>query len=377
MSADVRKDAIIRRLSEIDWDFTTEKSESDFSGLHWHPCRFPSQVPAVAISRLSRPGDTVLDPFMGSATTLVEAKRLGRNSVGIDINPVSCLMASAKLVEEPGDELAVLIDRFKLRLSQGWEHARLSDVPEAVQGTKWFADQTLTELRKIWGMIEQEPEPIYTIVKATFSSILLPSCRETRHWGYVCDNSQPKTDRVGEAKKLFLIALERFKRAHLARTDNRGSSAHSKVICQDSRLALKSLKDGEIDCFVTSPPYLGVADYVKAQRLSMEWFGFEIEPLRKEEIGARSKRYRKDNHAKFIADIGEVFDQTARVLKSGGYGVIVFGSSPSRKDTVEPFIERVLNSGFSLDVRKSRNISSNRRQMPSLMDETVFILRKE
>lgn len=109
----------------------------------------------------------------------------------------------------------------------------------------------------------------------------------------------------------------------------------------------------------------------------MEWFGFEIEPLRKEEIGARSKRYRKDNHAQFIADIGEVFDQTARVLKSGGYGVIVFGSSPSRKDTVEPFIERVLRSGFSLDVRTSRNISSNRRQMPSLMDEAVFILRKE
>ena len=66
----------------------------------------------------------------------------------------------------------------------------------------------------------------------------------------------------------------------------------------------------------------------------MEWFGIEIEPLRKEEIGARSKRHRKNNHAQFISEVGEVFDQTARVLKPRRYGVIVFGSSPSRPDTL-------------------------------------------
>lgn len=377
MTTDVIKDAERRRLSEIDWDFTTEKSESQFSGLHWHPCRFPSQVPAVAISKLSKPGETILDPFMGSATTLVEARRLKRNSVGIDINPISCLMASAKLTEDPRELIVALLDRFKLRFSQGWDIAPLAEIPSSVQSTKWFADQTLVELLKIWGMIEYEAAPIDVILKAAFSSILLPCCRETRHWGYVCDNTQPKTDRAGEARKLFLAALERFKRAHLARTDSADSSIHSKVICGDSRVSLKSLDDGTIDCFVTSPPYLGVADYVKAQRLSMEWFGFEIEPIRKEEIGARSKRYRKNNHEQFILDIGEVFDETARVLKRGGHGVIVFGSSPSRADTVEPFIERVLRSGFSQEVRTIRNISSNRRQMPSLLEETVFIVRKD
>lgn len=376
MSNDIFKDAERRRLSEIDWDFTTEKSESEFSSLHWHPCRFPSQVPAVAISKLTKPGETILDPFMGSATTLVEARRLNRHSVGIDVNPISCLMAKAKLISEPGDIVAALIDGFKIKYIQNWEISQPANIPTTVQSTKWFADQTLLELRKIWGMIELESAPINDILQAAFSSILLQCCRETRHWGFVCDNTQPKTDRVGDARKLFLSALESFKRAHLARTDIINNPVHSTVICEDSRVALKSLKDGEIDGFVTSPPYLGVADYVKAQRLSMEWFGFEIEPIRKVEIGARSKRHRKENHAQFISEIGKVFDQTARVLKPGGYGVIVFGSSPSREDTIEPFINRVLESGFSLEVRSIRNISSNRRLKPSLMEETVFIVQK-
>ncbi|MEP1933877.1 MAG: DNA methyltransferase, partial [Roseibium sp.] len=87
-----KRRATRRRLDAHDWDFATEQSESPFSALHWHPCRFPSQVPATAISRLTNKSEIVLDPFMGSATTLVEAQRLGRRSIGVDINPISVLM---------------------------------------------------------------------------------------------------------------------------------------------------------------------------------------------------------------------------------------------------------------------------------------------
>ena len=149
-----------------------------------------------------------------------------------------------------------------LRFNQDWLDAEAIGAPSSVQGGKWFAEPTFFELRKIWGLITSESNPVDHMLKAAFSSILISSCRETRHWGYVCDNSQPKTNRIGESKKLFLSALERFKRAHLARTDGQDSSLTSKIVCQDSRIALKSLDDGEIDCFVTSPTYLGVADYI-------------------------------------------------------------------------------------------------------------------
>ena len=44
-------------------------------------------IPRNIILRYSNPGDLILDPFIGSGTTLVEAKLLGRNGIGLDINP--------------------------------------------------------------------------------------------------------------------------------------------------------------------------------------------------------------------------------------------------------------------------------------------------
>lgn len=49
------------------------------------------------ILRYSKPGDWILDQFSGSGTTLVEAKLLNRNAVGVDINPQSVIMSETNL----------------------------------------------------------------------------------------------------------------------------------------------------------------------------------------------------------------------------------------------------------------------------------------
>lgn len=54
-------------------------------------------MPRNLILRYSNPGDWVLDSFMGSGTTLVEAKLLNRNAVGVDINPQSVSISDANL----------------------------------------------------------------------------------------------------------------------------------------------------------------------------------------------------------------------------------------------------------------------------------------
>jgi len=62
-----------------------------------HSAAFPEELPEWFIKLFTRKHDTVLDPFMGSGTTLIVANRMNRNSIGIDIIPEYCEMARKKL----------------------------------------------------------------------------------------------------------------------------------------------------------------------------------------------------------------------------------------------------------------------------------------
>jgi site-specific DNA-methyltransferase (adenine-specific) len=111
----------------IPYDAETKKarSRSIFVGAKWleigcnpkdlwsvsrlhkiHPERtdHPTQKPLEIIERMVKvscpPGGTVLDPFMGSGTTAVAAKRLGRNFVGFELNPEYCKIIERRLTSE-------------------------------------------------------------------------------------------------------------------------------------------------------------------------------------------------------------------------------------------------------------------------------------
>ena len=62
-----------------------------------HPTQKPEKLLARLILASSRPGDTVLDPFLGSGSTSVTAKKLGRHYVGIEQNPQYCVWAERRL----------------------------------------------------------------------------------------------------------------------------------------------------------------------------------------------------------------------------------------------------------------------------------------
>jgi site-specific DNA-methyltransferase (adenine-specific) len=66
-----------------------------------HPCAFPIEYPLRAIQATTDPGDMVLDPFMGSGTTLVAAKQLGRHAIGIELEEKYCEIAATRLRNEP------------------------------------------------------------------------------------------------------------------------------------------------------------------------------------------------------------------------------------------------------------------------------------
>ena len=69
-------------------------------GKTGHPAPFPSKMAAMHIQSWSKPGDTVLDPFAGSGTTLKAAKELGRRYVGIEVNPEYVEICRRRIAQE-------------------------------------------------------------------------------------------------------------------------------------------------------------------------------------------------------------------------------------------------------------------------------------
>jgi hypothetical protein len=63
------------------------KRDSTGAHLAWYWGNFIPQIPHQLMLRYTKKGDWILDPFVGSGTTLIECRRLGRNGIGIDLNP--------------------------------------------------------------------------------------------------------------------------------------------------------------------------------------------------------------------------------------------------------------------------------------------------
>lgn len=65
-----------------------------------HPAPFPLELPKRCIKLFSYVGDVILDPFLGSGTTLIEAYKLKRKGIGIDIDSDYCKLAVKRIKEE-------------------------------------------------------------------------------------------------------------------------------------------------------------------------------------------------------------------------------------------------------------------------------------
>lgn len=382
---------LIERLRRTDWDFVGKYSESPFSAIHWYPARFVSQLPAAFIGLLTDPGEMVLDPFVGSGTTLVEAQRLGRYSVGIDLNPISCIVAKAKTANVSAERIVRVVSRMKaeaedlLRGQLRTRSRRLAEVeiPETVQAEKWYTKRVREDLARLWRLVRSYQRVRRTMAEAAFSAILLRVCRETRHWGYVCDNSTPRGNREGDVLREYTRVLDRLVVAYeerdaerVARAGKVGSIEEAVVSCADVREALSTIDEASVDLVVTSPPYFGVSDYVKAQRLTMEWFGLAIEPYRLREIGARSKRHRRAAYDEYLGELAMVFRQVRRCLRREACCVVVVGESSTRASVLAGMKEAVRDCGFEVELDLRRNVSSQRKQAPSIRGEHLLVLSR-
>jgi len=386
-------------LNSIDWDFSNLSNEG-LNSLHWYPATFISAIPGSLIPLLSEENDTVLDTFCGTSVTGYEAIRLGRKYIGIDNNPIAILISRGKLIFP---EKSAVLNTFESLFNNPYNTRIIKgEHPNELILKKWYHPDTYNELNSILSIISKIDSPIIRIPSlSVFSSILKKTSSQSKHWGWVCDNVIPKTDEI-----VYKNAIDIFNKTLITycdsvedtlkdighrNVDNRRKElrGRSHLKCADTNEALKKLNSNSIDLIVTSPPYYGVADYVKAQRLSFLWFDKSItevegcsfsdfEGLRKKETGARSKRYNQRSFTDFINYMKRYIDLCQDKLKKGKYLVLIIGDSSSRNHTVDFIDEYATSNGFTKEYEFIRQIrESKRRLMAKVLNEQIKVYVKK
>ena len=103
LQSDITRDEFLAWTNGL-WTFNGESKKRI-----GHPAPFPLELPTRAIKLFSFVGDTILDPFLGSGTTLVAAAQHSRVGVGIDIDEGYCSLAQDRIE-------AALVERTQLAL---------------------------------------------------------------------------------------------------------------------------------------------------------------------------------------------------------------------------------------------------------------------
>ncbi|NVK56825.1 MAG: hypothetical protein HWE26_14565 [Alteromonadaceae bacterium] len=388
-------------LTEVDWSFSNF-SNSGLHSIHWYPATYISAIPGTLIPTLCQEGATILDPFSGSGTTGLESLRLGNNFIGFDTNPIAILIAESKLFHPEPKRFLDLVRAATSEAQFKYNNNEVATHPQEAELKSWYHANTMAELNAILQELCLIENPNYKkCALAIFSSILKSTCSQGKHWGWVCDNVKPKLSEIiyRNAFTSFLSACEEFAKAthdsfrtiqywnnSLTRSTLR-KRANFRV--GDCVANMKNLPDESVDLIMTSPPYYGVADYVKSQRLSFLWFdivdlnhtllGFEnFSELRSQEKGSRSHRHRKNSWQQYIEFIHHVFLEAHRILKVNAHMALIVGESSSRAGTTDNIIDIAEDVGFSLELRKQRGIRSTRRRlMAKVKGEDVLIFSKK
>lgn len=327
----------------------------------------PQMVKGILNAMSLKPGECVLDPMMGSGTTLVEAAVMGIDAKGFDVSPFCAFMASTKIdglrvALEPLDRAvreSESLFRFfgeiakgKIGL-QGTEGGyRPHDRPHDM-AAEWFAPE-------VWGLL----------LLAYLDSV-----------GFAERSSRQKPN------VQFRGILEKY--AAVTRRIQNGMAAldlvtgHAQAQRGDARCL--PLAASSIDGILFSPPYSFAVDYVENDAPHLRLMGANLDELRERMVGLRGRSLREKFDA-YIKDMQQVLTECVRVLRPGRCCAIVIGTNrnqlgkvfdqdPAEVEGLDLQMIRLAEAvGLNFVRRFERRIVGLANTM---RDEDILLLRKE
>lgn len=270
-------------LLEGELDFHGENTGYASHDVHAFAAKFPPQLPRTFIRGLTLPGDIVLDPMMGSGTTIVEALLVGRRGIGFDLDPLALRLSRAKTMplefdclQDAGNDILALATKLVLDVSKVEQNLNERfDERTREFIDYWFFPQTQLELMALVMAIETVSDiSVRRCMELTFSSIIV-----TKSGGVsrARDLAHSRPHRVED--KVPKNAIEQFAlrlRKNLASVAQmpRDDSAPTLPVASDARAM--PIADRSVDLIVTSPPYANAIDYMRAHKFSLVWFGKSV-----------------------------------------------------------------------------------------------------
>lgn len=302
-------------------------------GIHEYRGKFfPQLVKSLVNISGIRAGAVVADPMCGSGTTIVESVLAGMKARGIDMNPLSVMLAGAKtelLRSDPADlvrgystlrkQITAAEQRGKTRLRY---FESLPPVDQAYLRS-WFSDDVLASLDDIsQAIVRLRSKPSITLAQVALSNII-----RSVSWQKLDDLRVRREIRLDvdiDPKKEFLEELGRSVRAVLAFLYQSGvlKKADFSITEGDARECHVHWGRNSVDLIVTSPPYATALPYLDTDRLSLCYLGLLPRPEHRrrdqEMIGNREitegvrcdywKRY-KDDKAKLPLSVSRLIDK--------------------------------------------------------------------
>jgi len=371
------------------WDINGTISELSYHTHNYlrYYGKFPPPVATNLINRFTKEGETVLDNFVGCGTTLVEARILSRNSIGVDINPLGVLASKVKAtpldVQVLKDQRDRLVEKIVDEISSFRKNGTvplLTCLPKFPRIDYWFDKRQQVELGILkHHILDLKDNDIKDFFLVGFASIIRRASKA--YDGEVRPHINPDK----KQKKVF----ETFAKKTEDMIERMGEfnkyaskSVYSKAYVGDSR-DLEFIDDESVDLIVSHPSYLNVFDYAPVFRLEILWLGFDYTSFKKNEIRAWPATD-KEIVGKYLEGMEGCFSEMFRVLRKGRMCGVLIGDTTIRKKTFPThkyLIDIAEKLGFSLHrtIRRKTYYGTGRYSYDpkALKEDYVLVFKKE
>jgi DNA modification methylase len=343
----------------------------------------------------------VLDPMLGSGTTVAVARALGHRALGFDTDPLAVLIARA-WCEDVDTKRLVVAARRVLRRARSL-HAEMGDRDAYPRGADdetrrfiryWFDRRNRRELTALSvAILRVKDVATRVLLQCAFSRLIIAKQAGASLALDLAHSRPHRVDDKATVVRPLSAFLDEIKRlCSTAPFDGTTIAPRARVEEGDARAM--PVKDSSVDVVITSPPYMNGIDYQRTTKFSLVWFGYTVRDLRrvrKENVGteaggravdlteAQRKALRAMGStrrlperttrilAKYVRDMDAAMGEIARVLTPGGRAVIVIGDSTVRNTYVrnsKALLALAEAAGLQLVGIKRRRLPPNRRYLP-------------